>query len=66
MDGLLLIAAGLVCVLAFVARIMRRDRVAGRTTDPDGLDWLLVGTAVLAISAGVAVTVHAAWSAFSR
>ncbi len=51
-DGLLLYAAGLVCLAGFVVRVVRADARSGGIADPGWRGWLLVGTAGVCMVAG--------------
>lgn len=65
MDGLLLMGAGVVCLVVFVATTVRADRAAGHSTTPGWRGWLVLGCGAAAIVAGVTLAVFDVAAAFS-
>lgn len=51
-DGVLLIGAGLACLVVLAAILIREDRRTGHSGAPDWRGWLLLAVGVAAIVSG--------------
>lgn len=52
-DGLILVAAGLACLVVFVAIVSRHDRQTGGIARPGWDGWLVLGLSVACLAGGV-------------
>lgn len=65
MDGLLLMGAGIVCLVVFVAMTVRADRTAGHSTTPGWRGWLVLACGAVSIVSGLVLAAFDVAAAFS-
>jgi hypothetical protein len=65
-DGLLLMGAGVVCLVVFVVITVRADRAAGQSVMPSRAGWLVLGCGLASIVSGLVLATTDVVRLFSR